>query len=203
MLIVALTGNYGMGKSFVLSSFRDLGAVTLDSDRIVEILLKEEGVIGGVRKIIGPEAVKPDGTLDKKSVAAKVFADPELRKRLEGLIHPLVLERVNDFISGMKDKNRVIIVEVPLLFEGNYQKDFSKVITVFTGEETAFDRLGRSGVTREEALARLRSQRPIEEKKTAADYVIDNGGSKEETRRQVGEIYALLAAELQKGTAGN
>jgi dephospho-CoA kinase len=199
MLIAALTGNYGMGKSFVLSAFRDLGAVTLDSDRIVELLLREEWVVGEVRKLLGDDVVGADGALDKKAVAGKVFYDLELRKRLEGLIHPLVFEKVNDFIGKMKDKNRIVIVEVPLLFEGDYQKDFAKSIVVCTREDTAVKRLEESGVTREEALARLRSQLPIEEKKVRADYVIDNGGSKEETGKQVEKVYSLLIEEMREG----
>ena len=198
MLVAALTGNYGMGKSSVLSAFRDLGAVTLDSDRVVELLLKEAGVIEEVRKLLGDDVVAAGGVLDRKAVAAKIFRDHELKKRLEGIIHPLVFERVNDFIGRINDKNRVVIVEVPLLFEGNYQKDFSKVITVYAPEKAAIERLKNSGVTRDEALLRLRSQLPIEEKKARADYVIDNGGSKEETGRQVEEVYGLLCEEMKK-----
>jgi len=204
MLVAALTGNYGMGKSSVLSAFRDLGAVTLDSDRVVELLLKEAGVIEKVRKLLGSDVVAAGGVLDKKAVAAKIFHDPGLKKGLEGIIHPLVFERVNDFIGRIKDKNRIVIVEVPLLFEGNYQEDFSKVITVYAPEEAAIERLENSGVTREEALLRLRSQLPIEEKKARADYLIDNSASKEETLTQVAEVYRLLCEETKKGgTAKN
>ncbi|MGE5299946.1 MAG: dephospho-CoA kinase [Acidobacteriota bacterium] len=204
MLVAALTGNYGMGKSFVLSAFRDMGAVTLDSDRVVELLLKEAGVIEEVRKLLGSDVVAAAGVLDKKAVAAKIFHDPELKKRLEEIIHPLVFERVSDFIGRIKEKNRVVIVEVPLLFEGHYQGDFSKVITVYAPEEAAIARLENFGVTREEALLRLRSQLPIEEKKARADYLIDNGGSKEETLTQVAEVYRLLCEETKRGgTAKN
>ena len=165
---------------------------------VQKYLLKEAGVIEEVRKLLGSDVVAEAGVLDKKAVAAKIFHDPGLNKGLEGIIHPLVFERVNDFIGRIKDKNRVVIVEVPLLFEGNYQKDFSKVITVYASEEAAIERLENSGVTREEALLRLRSQLPIEEKKAHADYVIDNGGSKEDTRRQVEEVYGLLCEETKK-----
>jgi dephospho-CoA kinase len=199
MLVAALTGNYGMGKSFVLSAFRDLGAVTLNSDRIVAVLLREAGVAEKVSDLLGSGVVNADGALDKKAVAQKVFHDRGLRKRLEEIIHPLVFERVSDFIGRIKDKNRVVVVEVPLLFEGNYQKDFSKVITVCAPEETAISRLGSSGISREEALLRLESQLPIEEKKARADYVIDNSGSKEETLKQVAEVYRLLCEEMKRG----
>jgi dephospho-CoA kinase len=199
MLIIALTGNYGMGKSFVLSAFRDLGAVTLDSDRIVELLLKEERVIGKVRSLLGNDVVRDDGTLDKKAVADKVFRDPELKKKLEELIHPLVFEKVNDFIGAIRDKNPIVIVEVPLLFEGNYQSGFARVITVHTPEETALERLEHAGVARDDALLRLRSQLPVKEKKARADYVIDNSGPKEETLKRVAEVYAVLGEEINKG----
>lgn len=190
-----------MGKSFVLSAFRDLGAVTLDSDRIVSLLLKEAWVIEKVRGLFGGGVMNPDGGLDKKAVAQKVFHDRELKKKLEELLHPLVFEKITHFTGKIRDKNRIVVVEVPLLFEGNYQKDFSKVITVFTPEETALGRLEGSGVSREEALSRLRNQLPIEEKKVRADYLIDNSGSKEETLEQVAEVYRLLLEEMKQGSA--
>jgi dephospho-CoA kinase len=199
MLIAALTGNFGMGKSFALSGFRDLGAVTLDSDRIVELLLREGMVIEKVRGLLGDDVVNEEGALDKKAVARKIFHDDRMKKQLEELIHPLVFEKINDFVAKMKDRSRIVIVEVPLLFEGNYQKDFSRTIVVCTLEDTALKRLARSGVEREEALARLRSQLPINEKKARADYVIDNNGSKEETLKCVAEVYQLLLAELKEG----
>lgn len=198
MLIVGLTGNFGMGKSFVLSLFRELGAVTLDSDRIVGILLKEEEVVRKVCEILGNDVLSPDGKLDKAAVAGKIFHDSELKGRLESLVHPLVFGRVNDFISKMKDRNRIVIVEVPLLFEGNYQGQFRHVITVSTSGEIAIGRLGSSGISRDEALARLKNQLPIETKKSRSDYVIDNSGTKEETKRQVEEVYRLLRAEMEK-----
>jgi len=198
MLIVGLTGNFGMGKSFVLSLFRELGAVTLDSDRIVGILLKEEEVVRKVCEILGKDVLTPDGKLDKAAVAGKIFYDRELKGRLESLVHPLVFGRVNDFISKMKDRNRIVIVEVPLLFEGNYQGQFRHVITVSTSGEIAIGRLGSSGISRDEALARLKNKLPIEIKKSRSDYVIDNSGTKEETKRQVEEVYRLLRAEMEK-----
>lgn len=195
MVIVGLTGNFGMGKSYVLSVFRNLGAVTLDSDRIVEILLNEDKVIAQIKALLGPEVVTADNTLDKKAVAARIFSNPEARKGLEALLHPMVFERVEDFILRMKQKDRIVIVEVPLLFEGGYQGQFDKTVTVFASEETAIERLVNSGFSLVDAKARLTSQLPIEIKKERADFVIDNSGPKEETERQVGEIYKILIRE--------
>lgn len=198
MLIAGLTGNFGMGKSYVLSLFREFGAVTLESDRIVGMLLREEGVIGKVKGLLGREVATPGGDLDKRAIADKIFHDRELKEKLEALLHPLVFEKVEDFINKIKNRDSLVIVEVPLLFEGNYQDRFEKIITVCTSDEMALERLKRSGVPRSDALARMKNQLPISEKKVRADYVIDNGGSKEETRRQVEEVYESLREELKK-----
>lgn len=198
MLIAAVTGNFGMGKSYVLSLFRELGAVTLESDRIVGMLLKERGVIQNVTEILGDDVVTPEGSLDKKAVARKIFHDREMKDKLEALLHPLVFEKVRDFTKKIKNKDSLVIVEVPLLFEGDYQAGFEKVITVCTSDETALKRLAMVGVSESDALARLRNQFPISEKKVRADYVIDNSGSKEQTKKQVEDVYRLLRREIAK-----
>ena len=200
MLIAGLTGNFGMGKSYVLSLFRELGVVTLESDRIVGMLLREEGVIEKVKGLLGKDVAAPGGDLDKKAIARKIFHDRELKEKLEALLHPLVFERVEDFISKIRNRDSIVVVEVPLLFEGNYQDRFKKTITVHTAEDIALERLERSGVPRSEALARIENQMPISEKKRRADYVIDNSGTKDETRKQVKDIYESLREGLK--TAG-
>ena len=200
MLIAGLTGNFGMGKSYVLSLFRELGAVTLESDRIVGMLLREEGVIEKVKGLLGKDVAASGGDLDKKAIAGKIFHDRELKEKLEALLHPLVFERVEDFISKIRNRDSIVVVEVPLLFEGNYQDRFKKTITVHTAEDIALERLERSGVPRSEALARIENQMPISEKKRRADYVIDNSGTKDETRKQVKDIYESLREGLK--TAG-
>jgi dephospho-CoA kinase len=202
MLIAGLTGNFGMGKSYVLSVFRDLGAVTVESDRVVGMLLNDGNVVGKMKVLLGDDIVGPDGRLDKKAVASKIFNNGKLRADVEAFIHPLVLARIDDFISNIKNRGTVVIIEVPLLFEGSYQVRFKRVITVYTSEETALERLIRSGCSRSDALARLRTQLSIEIKKQRADYAIDNSGPKEETRKQVEKIYRLLAEEMERDAKG-
>jgi dephospho-CoA kinase len=195
MIKAGLTGNYGMGKSSVLSLFAALGAVTLDCDLIVEHLLEEKDVIEKIKKVLGSDVTGPGGGLDKKAVADKVFRDKTDRKRLEDLLHPLVFEKLDDSINGIGDKQRIIIVEVPLLFEGNYSSRFDRVIAVHTTYDEAVRRLMQSGISREEIEARLKAQMPIEEKIRLADYSIDNNGSPPETRKQVEAIYSVLLRE--------
>ncbi|MEJ2695224.1 MAG: dephospho-CoA kinase [Candidatus Sulfobium sp.] len=198
MFITGLTGNYGMGKSFVLSLFRDLGAITIDSDRIVDGLLREGKVVSDMKKLLGEDVLDREGRLDKKAVAQRIFSDPASRRSVEALLHPLVLERVDHLVQGVKDANRFVVVEIPLLFEGNYGDRFRKTMTVFTSEETALERLEAEGVPRREALLRLNSQMPIDRKKELADYIIDNNGNMEETRERVKELYNSLIKDMKK-----
>ena len=198
MLVAALTGNFGMGKSYILSLFRELGAVTLESDRVVGMLLREEDVIAKVSGLLGGDVRTPEGDLDKKAIADKIFNDRAMKEKLESLLHPLVFEKVEDFTGGIENRDSLVIVEVPLLFEGDYQARFEKIITVCTSEETALQRLERAGVPISDARARLKNQLPISEKKARADYVIDNSGSKEQTRKQVEEVNRSLRGEMAK-----
>jgi dephospho-CoA kinase len=94
MVVAGLTGNYGMGKSYALSVFKELGAVTLESDRIVADLLRDKEVLLKVGKILGDGVIMSDGELDKKAVAQRIFSDPVAKKELEGLLHPLVFAAV-------------------------------------------------------------------------------------------------------------
>jgi dephospho-CoA kinase len=198
MLIAALTGNFGMGKSYVLSLFRELGAVTLESDRVVGMLLKEDGVIAKVKGLLGSDVTTPEGNLDKKAIAEKIFHDRAMKDKLESLLHPLVFEKVEDFTGRIKNRDSLVIVEVPLLFEREYQAGFEKIITVCTSDKIALERLQMSGVPASDAKARLKNQLPISEKKARADYVIDNSGSKEQTRRQVEEVHRSLLKDMAK-----
>jgi dephospho-CoA kinase len=198
MMKVGLTGNYGMGKSSVTAMFRKLGAVTIDSDEIVAELLNQESVKARIMGLIGVEAINPEGRLDTRYIAKRIFTNKTLRKGLEALLHPLVFHEVECRMGKIKGRNRIVIVEVPLLFEGGYQGQFDRTVTVSADRETALSRLSKSGISRKDALARLRSQMDIRTKKRLADYRIENSGTKRETEAQVREIYALLVKENER-----
>ena len=196
MIIAGLTGNYGMGKSFVLSLFRELGAIVLDSDDIVKRLLEERKVISSVKEILGNRVVTETGGLNKSEIAGIIFNDSDLRNQLEALLHPMVFEKVESFLRKIKGRRRVVIVEVPLLFEGGYQDRFNRTITVFTTQKAALERLVKAGVSRSNATKRLKAQLPIRIKKKKADFLIDNNGAKQKTRKQVEGIYKKLIEEM-------
>ncbi len=198
MVKVGLTGNYGMGKSSATKMFKDLGAVTIDSDDIVASLLNEESIKGQIMGLLGVEAVDEYGNLDKKYIADKIFNNKELRRNIEVILHPLVFMKVNSLIAKLRAQNRIIIIEVPLLFEGGYQGHFNRTITVFADRKSALSRLRKSGVSRKDALLRLQNQMDIRSKKRLADYCINNSGTKRQTEAQVRKIFQLLIAENRK-----
>ncbi|MDH4232798.1 MAG: dephospho-CoA kinase [Nitrospirota bacterium] len=198
-MLIALTGNYGMGKSYVLSVFRELGAIVLDSDEIVDRLLRDKDVIAGVKEILGETIEKEDGSVDKRLIAKQIFDNSTLRKKLEVLLHGLVFDEIQKSLLKIKGKKRLVVVEVPLLFEGGYQVGFDTTITVYTTQKAAIERLMKTGISRSNALKRLKVQLPIQIKKKKADYLIDNNGSKQKTFRQVEQIYMQLREEMRKG----
>lgn len=183
-----------MGKSSVLKFFDGLGAVTISCDAIVSQLLEDKKVIDRIRVMFGDDVIGDSGCLDKKAVADKVFSDSEKRRRLEGLLHPLVFAEIDAAVSNPDYASRVVIVEVPLLFESSAAARFQKKITVHTSEEEAVRRLMQKGISHGEALARLKTQMPISEKVRRSDYIIDNSGSPEETQRQAAAIYKQLVS---------
>lgn len=195
MLVVALTGNYGMGKSSVASLFRSCGAYTLDSDVLVSNLLQKRAVIERIRALLGPEVLDTAHGLNKKVVADIIFQNKTARKKIEALLHPLVFHAMEASIRKLKSDDSVVIVEVPLLFEGGYQKRFDRTIAVYTNQKTALARLNKAGVSRKDALARLRSQMEIRHKKRLADYVINNNGTRQQLMDQVRKIFESLRSD--------
>ena len=197
MFIAGLKGNYGMGKSAVLQMFRELGAVTIDADWVVGQLLKEKKVLSQIEKFLGAGVLDKKGKLDKKKVSEKIFNSKPLRIKLEDLLHPLVFERIDEFIKGYRDGKKIIIVEAPLIFERGYEGRFDKTITVFTNETTAINRLSMVGITPRMASERLKCQLPIKEKIKRADFSIDNSGFPEKTRAKVEAVYKQLLQEAR------
>jgi len=199
MLLVGLTGNYGMGKSTILAIFKKLGAITLDADSIVKILLTEKDILKKIRGLLGDKVFYKNGTLNKDVVANLIFKNNKLRHNIEDILHPIVFERINDFLDRMHEQDRVIVIEIPLLYERGYEDRFDRTITVHTKEDIALDRLEKEGIDRKDALLRLKSQLPVEEKVKRSDFIIDNNGTIEGTMAQVEMIYKKLSKEVDDG----
>jgi dephospho-CoA kinase len=204
MLLVGLTGNYGMGKTSVLKMFGNLGARTFDADMIVAELLSEKPVISKLRSVLGSSVEYGRDGVDRVEVARIIFRDSRLRHAVEEILHPLVFERIDELLGSPWQGDPVYIVEVPVLFERGYEKKFHRTIAVFTEQKTALARLGEKGVHAEHALLRYNAQIPVTEKIKMADFTIDNNGSLEVTREQVVKIYQRLLQEAESGNySGN
>jgi dephospho-CoA kinase len=199
MLLVALTGNYGMGKSAVLSMFKKFGVSTLDADRIVESLFRQKETLEKIKQLLGDKVFNKNGSLNKKKVADIIFNSYPLRHSLENILHPFVFEKIKDFTEKMNVRDKILIIAVPLVYERGYENRFNRIIVVHTKEKIALNRLGQKGAPRKDALLRLKAQLSIEEKKKKADFLIDNNGTLEETKIQVETIYKKLLKEAGDG----
>lgn len=197
-LRIGLTGGIASGKSLVAGILRDLGAAVVDADQIARDVLAPAGpAFEGVVGAFGSGILRPDGTVDRKALAARIFADPAARERLNALTHPYIRARMAEEtkrLSASRQAN-VIVLDIPLLFETRGADDLDGVIVVYADEPARLRRLiARDGLTEEEARRRVSAQMALSEKVARADWVIDNTGPPEATRRQVERVWEALRA---------
>jgi dephospho-CoA kinase len=200
MLRVGLTGGLAAGKSTVARLFGELGAFHVDADLIAHALLAPGG--GAAREVaarFGEKVVGGDGAIDRKALAAIVFADPRALADLNALVHPKVRAEIARRIAEEESRasaSPVALVDAALLVESGIHKDLDALIVVACSEATQVARaVARGGLTEAEARARVAAQAPLAEKLAAADYVIDNGGSLDDTSRQVREVWKKLTVD--------
>ena len=193
MIRVAITGNLGSGKSTVAQIFEILGAPVYRADDEARKFLQDREVIRRLVNGFG-ETILSDGQIDRKSLAAIVFNDPEALRFLNRIIHPLVKRDLRKWISRHSN-NTYIVHESAILFESGFNKEFDKVIVVTCPVETAIARvIERDKSSREAILSRMENQWPHEIKIEKADFVIENDGLKL-VIPQVLEIHKKLLSE--------
>lgn len=196
MLRVGLTGGLATGKSFVGETLRGLGCCVIKADDLGHQVLMPGGeAYASVVDEFGPAILNPDGSIDRRKLAAKVFDRPERLETLNRLVHPPVRARgrriAEEFWS--KHPDGIVVNEAAILIETGSYRDFDRLVVAACPESQQVERaMHRDGITREEAMARIRRQMPIEEKVKLADYVIDTSGSKEHTIEQTREVYRQL-----------
>lgn len=196
MVIAGLTGSIATGKSTVSTILKDLGAFIVDADKVAR-----DVVAPGMRaweeivRIFGKDILHAKGEIDRESLARIVFNDSTMRRMLEEIIHPDVMRVMDEETSSIKAgfPDAVVILDVPLLIETGMNKGVSEVIVVYCPEDMQIMRLMiRDKISEEEALARVRAQISIEEKRRYASLLIDNSASVDETRKQVEDAYDRL-----------
>ncbi len=192
MKVIGLTGGIGSGKSTVAGFLADMGAVVIDADTIGhQILDSDFKVQEELAAAFGKRVIRQDGTVDRARLGRLVFNDPVARGRLNRLMHPLIYQRITTRIKEYRRRKvGVLVLEVPLLVETDRILPVDEVWVTVASEATVLRRLSeKPGLSKVEALARIDSQLPSEERIRHADEVIDTDCSLEELKTKVGELW--------------
>jgi dephospho-CoA kinase len=196
MLRVGLTGGLGTGKTFVGEALEALGCQLIRADQLGHQVLAPGGdAYEDVLREFGPDIRDPGGTIDRRKLAALVFDDPERLERLNRLVHPPVIRREEELARAFfeRDPAGIVVVEAAILIETGSHRRFHRIVLAVCDREQQIERaMRRDGLSRQEVLARLARQMPLEEKRKYADHVIDTSGSKDDTLRQVRQTYEAL-----------
>ncbi len=198
MIIAGLTGTIGTGKSAVSAMFRELGAFIIDADKLAhEVVEPGKKAWQEITDNFGREVLNDDQTINRQKLADIVFNNKGKLQILNSIVHPAVLAEVARLVEEQRGKNPqgLVINVIPLLFElgPELRSQLADIIiVVYCSPEVQLKRLIDRGMTEADALNRIKSQIPIQEKVKSADFVINNDGTPDETRQQVRQIYNTL-----------
>jgi len=197
---IALTGGIATGKTTVANRFRELGAIILDADEYSRQAV-EPGTLShtALRDRIGPLFFNPDGTLRRPELRREIIRQPALRKRINATLHPYIMGAMRAEWERQKKLHpqAVIVFDIPLLFEGGFDKDFDIVILAYSTSEVQVQRLiQRDKLSPSEAECTLSMQFPIDSKRAHSDYIIENSGEIESTLRQVDEVWDKISKQV-------
>jgi dephospho-CoA kinase len=211
LLKVGLTGGIATGKSVVAEMFTQLGAHVIEADEIAHRLMQPgEAVYTEVVREFGTGILNPDGTVNRSRLAEATFGDatgdrPSRVEELNRIVHPAVIEKQERWMQevGKRDPKAVAIVEAALILEAGAAERFDRLVVVTCGPDQKIERWARrrkvdEETARREVTRRMAAQLSDADKVKAADYVIDNCGSLDETSKQVRALYANLSAEASK-----
>jgi len=200
MLVVGLTGSIGTGKSTVAAMLAARGVPVVDADRIGHAL--QEPGAACYRQIVeafGTEILAADGRIDRRRLGARVFADPESRRRLEAITHPAIWETCQGEVRRAEAAGAPLcVVDAALILEADQRHCFDVLVVVAAPEEVQMERLGaQRGLNEAEVRQRLQSQWSSADKAAHADVVIDNGGDLSATEAQVDRLVEVLQARAK------
>lgn len=202
--VIGLTGGIASGKSTVSGMLAGLGAAIIDADRLTrEVQSPGSEGLREIEEAFGGEVILPDGSLNRRRLGQIIFHDKDSLELLDSIVHPRVIERTREILRQMqtaaKEDGRVhiAVVDAPLLLEAGVDKIVDEVwVVALPREEQAKRLMRREGYSRDEALSRIDSQMPLEEKEKRAEHIIDNRGTVLETREQVFTLWQSLERRL-------
>ena len=193
MRIIGLTGGIACGKSTVSKALRALGAAIIDADALAhELSQPNQPIFNAYVERFGREIVTAGGTLDRATIAARVFSDPAVRAEVDAVTHPLIRTAAEERLCAARAaEKRAAVLDVPLLFEAGWDTLADEVwVVALPAEEQIARLLARDKTMSEgEARARISAQMPLAEKCARADIVIDNSGTVEETRECIEQLW--------------
>jgi dephospho-CoA kinase len=196
---VGVTGIFASGKGTVCNMFQELGARVIDTDILArDIVMPGTKGLDSLVNEFGADILNPDGTLNRRGFANIVFKDALKVKKLNKITHPIILKKMMDIC--LEDPDRIFMINTPLLFESNFNKFMDKNIVVTAHTQQVLTRgIQRDNITENEIKERLKNQISLKEKIKMADYVIDNSGILENTKRQVINIWNILKKSQKEG----
>jgi dephospho-CoA kinase len=200
ILKVGLTGGIASGKSTIVRMLARLGCITVDADAIVARLYRPgEAGHEAIVRTYGTGVLLPDGEIDRKKLADIAFSTPEEAKKLNALIHPIVIAEQARLFREAEERGEdaIYIVEATLLLESGGKQRFDRIVVVDVDPKVQIARAIGRGVTAEEAKRRIANQMPREERLRLADYVIDNNGDEGAALAEATRVYELLRADLK------
>ena len=198
MAVIGVTGGIGSGKStFSKMLVEKLGARLFDADSAArELLESDPAVRQEVTAELFAEAYSPDGKPDRAAIRRVVFHDPAAKAHLESILHPRIRARWTQLATECRQNATTLIVEIPLLFETGTERFFDRIVAVACSHETQLARTAARGLTRDDSESIIRSQLPLEQKTSRAQFVVWNDGSHANLENQVSELTKILQKPL-------
>jgi len=200
VLNVALTGNIASGKTAVALLFRDWGATIIDADAIVRRLQRPgTAIFQAIVDRFGAGALRPDGSLDRPALRARILADPSDKRALEAIVHPAVeAERLRLMRLAASKKDGIVVSDIPLLFEAMDPARFDAIVLVDAPEPLRMERLmQRGGLPAGDAARLIAAQLPAEAKRARAHFIIDNDGSRDLLRDRAWQVWRKLVSRAR------
>lgn len=198
MFLIGLTGGIASGKSTVAKLLASYGAETIDADQVArDVVLPGSVGLQAVVNEFGAEVLSDSGELDRDLLGQIVFKEPEKRKALEQILHPLIKKRTTELLAA--SKSSVVVYAVPLLVEANVDYPFDMILTVEAGAENQVERIVRSrGLSEADAQRRIDAQASTAERSERADFVIDSSGTHAQLEQQIAILWPKIEQAAEK-----